>query len=941
MPRLPLHKVLSWVAPERERNDDSHATGSDTVHFRRSSRIPHSITLSLSWQDDHGKDFEVRAQTRDVNKHGAKVVTSRSVVPNAAVTLTNLATGRTCLARVVWRTRSSENGFETGIEVVEPTDPELIWAVESAPSDWAEGCPPPTTDERLEFLCQRARSDHSVVESSAKSDEVPSAVAAVDTGSITMTAAVDASSPHTISIPPLETTTSVEAVDPPAPPVEKAKNASKSSRPSTRGKAKVGLLALNLSHSPRASAKPSASEAEESTRKTEPTPANGSVPEPESAQLAGVLVEGTDDAIANNGHETDSQVDKESQVIEADARVSSDQRDDSLAEAQPNTLEEGAAGALTRPPSVDAEAVERLAGALRASGEMVVSQVREQLAHMTFKSLEILTQKAKTLTEDSRGQLTKVLDKTVSRSQDSVASAIRRASEQAATDLESSQQKIESRFEVRVTEYEKRLEEVSASAAQGLERQSDAMLASFRSQLDNALADFEQRTEKRLQALVDRLTTQFEQNWTQQAEQQAASMADKLSEKLRVAGSAVVDEAKNELAGVTKASLEAVTQATAKECHSQLDRLFREQSEIVSGAAEAAVASIKLSAEQGQTQLRIVRQEMGGSFESSAQESEKRLAAQIARGAEAIEHKSNALLEGFEIRLGSGLRHVEERAGKELSAALDKLAAKKREESARQFEAHATETERKLKEGLTASGESVVEEARRLAGITSSALESLNQKAAEECRRKLEEFRSQTGSVQRQMDELSKKSSEMRRPEIAAVRQPRRARGSGFAVTLVFLLALVPAGAAVYLSTRPVMRLRTEPPAGFIDSNPKWTAKRAAAEDQLGHAYWDAAVQNVQTMYHNGSSLPASPPVAFQVDAETLAASGVKIDSAAARAHYWQKLRDLWDQPTTWEQSYGWNTDWINNLTSHSDTATSKPNQGRGAAPQERGDANP
>ncbi|HKS96936.1 MAG TPA: hypothetical protein VJV74_12510, partial [Terriglobia bacterium] len=649
------------------------------------------------------------------------------------------------------------------------------------------------------------------------------------------------------------------------------------------------------------------------------------------------------DSIGNNGHSAAAVLPSaEFPALDPAADTASPHYESTADQAQPGPSEAPEAGPEIHPRPIDTATLEKLSSALRASGQEVVGQVREQLAHMTFKSLEILTQKAQTLTDDCQSRLTKALDKTISRSQDSVASTIRRASEQAVTGIESSQQKIEAGFEARAVEYESRLEELSTAAAQGLEQRSDAMMERFQGRLDNALADFEQGAEKRLQTLVDRLTTQFEQNWAEQAEKQAASMGDKLSEKLRLAGSAVVEETKSGLADVTKASLEAVTQATAKECHGQLDRIFRDQSELVSGAADAALGSIKLAADQGQSQLRIVRQEMGGSFETSAHESEKRLAAQIARGAETLDHKSRTLLEEFEIRLGNSLRRVEEKAGKELSAALEKVAVKRSEDAARQFEVHAAESERKLKEGLTASGESVVEEARRLAGITHSALESLTQTAAEECRRKLEEFRTQTGSLHRQMDDLSKKIPQVHLSEPATPgRRAQRSRGSGFAVTLVLLLLLVPVGVVVYLSTRPVMRLRAEPPAGFVDSNPKWNAKRAASEDQVGRAYWDAAVQNVQPIYHYGTSLPTTPPVSFEVDPETLAASGIKVDATAERAHYWQKLRELWDQPATWEQSFGWNTEWINNLGQRPDNATAKPARAKDTGTPDASDSNP
>lgn len=940
MARLPLHKVLSWVGSDKEK-PDSHSASGETAHFRRSSRIPHSITLSLTGQEENGAAFEARAQTLDVCKHGAKIVTPQQLAPDTTLTLANLATGHTGLARVIWRARSSSRGFETGVEVVEPADPELIWEVESPPADWAEGCAAPTADERLEFLCHRARSDHSTVESSFKTDNIPPSASPADVADFGMTSGADTATSESSEGSSFESPTSAESFEPSAS-AEKANSASKPSRQRPRGKPKVTLLALNLGNAARASAKPATSELEQSSKKAEPTPVESFTSEPETANSDEVQVAfPSEGAVGSNGHGAAIEPGEESIVLDGDATPSSRQDDGAADQAQPGPSEAPGAGPEIQPPSIDAATLEKLSSALRASGQEVVGQVREQLAHMTFKSLEILTQKAQTLTDDCQSRLTKTLDKTISRSQDSVASTIRRASEQAVTGIESSQQRIEAGFEARAVEYERRLEELSAAAAQGLEQRSDAMMERFQGRLDNALAGFEQGAEKRLQALVDRLTAQFEQNWAEQAEKQAASMGDKLSEKLRLAGSAVVEETKSGLADVTKASLEAVTQATAKECHSQLDRIFRDQSELVSGAADAALGSIKLAADQGQSQLRVVRQEMGSSFETSAHESEKRLAAQIARGAETLDHKSRTLLEEFEIRLGNSLRRVEEKAGKELSAALEKVAIKRSEDAARQFELHAAESERKLKEGLTASGESVVEEARRLAGITHSALESLTQTAAEECRRKLEEFRTQTGSLHRQMDDLSKKIPQVHLSEPASVRRAQRSRGSGFALTLVLLLLLVPVGVVVYLSTRPVMRLRAEPPAGFVDSNPKWNAKRAASEDQVGRAYWDAAVQNVQPIYHYGTSLPTAPPVSFQVDPETLAASGIKVDATAERAHYWQKLRALWDQQATWEQSFGWNTDWINNLGPRGDNATAKPARAKDAGTQDSSDSNP
>ena len=54
--------------------------------------------------------------------------------------------------------------------------------------------------------------------------------------------------------------------------------------------------------------------------------------------------------------------------------------------------------------------------------------------------------------------------------------------------------------------------------------------------------------------------------------------------------------------------------------------------------------------------------------------------------------------------------------------------------------------------------------------------------------------------------------------------------------------------------------------------------------------------------------MPAAPPPEFAITAESAEWAG-KLDSE--RTHYWQRLRDIWQQPETWHDSYGWNTEWF------------------------------
>lgn len=121
-------------------------------------------------------------------------------------------------------------------------------------------------------------------------------------------------------------------------------------------------------------------------------------------------------------------------------------------------------------------------------------------------------------------------------------------------------------------------------------------------------------------------------------------------------------------------------------------------------------------------------------------------------------------------------------------------------------------------------------------------------------------------------------------------------------------LALILVLLFVYRSTRPVARLSAEPPPAFYDYNQKWNRQELRRERQLARAYWNVAVRRIQRSYSPGRPLPANPPPQFQVSSieKTREPSGI-----ALRAHYWYRLRRVWNDRDAWVVSYGWNTDWV------------------------------
>jgi len=142
-------------------------------------------------------------------------------------------------------------------------------------------------------------------------------------------------------------------------------------------------------------------------------------------------------------------------------------------------------------------------------------------------------------------------------------------------------------------------------------------------------------------------------------------------------------------------------------------------------------------------------------------------------------------------------------------------------------------------------------------------------------------------------------------------REVRAAVSWGLGIGLLLgVMALVLLG--VYYSMSPVVRLRATPPTAFLDESPRWTLKQRAAQNQLARAYWDIAVREIGTKYSFGSQLPVDPPDNFKVEEKAGTGTASKVD-AAARARYWEKLREVWPQPDSWERTSNWNLEWLSN----------------------------
>jgi hypothetical protein len=117
----------------------------------------------------------------------------------------------------------------------------------------------------------------------------------------------------------------------------------------------------------------------------------------------------------------------------------------------------------------------------------------------------------------------------------------------------------------------------------------------------------------------------------------------------------------------------------------------------------------------------------------------------------------------------------------------------------------------------------------------------------------------------------------------------------------------------VYRSTRPVMRLRRDPPPSFYDYSTPWNQAERQNKRRLAEAYWQVAVRRIQVYYSADRPLPSAPPPQFRIGG---LAGNLGADTAANRVHYWYRLREVWNQDDAWNVSYGWNINWVETETS-------------------------
>lgn len=87
---------------------------------RRGRRMNSRVPVRLEWDSASGKRVQVEACTRIVNPYGCMVVLSESLEIEHRLALSNLATGASNAAIIVWKGNPRPEGWEYGVELVAP-----------------------------------------------------------------------------------------------------------------------------------------------------------------------------------------------------------------------------------------------------------------------------------------------------------------------------------------------------------------------------------------------------------------------------------------------------------------------------------------------------------------------------------------------------------------------------------------------------------------------------------------------------------------------------------------------------------------------------------------------------------------------------------------------------------------------------------------------------
>jgi hypothetical protein len=113
--------------PGRVRTTHKSSTAASGGEKRRGIRVNSRVPVAVEW-DSEGQLLRGEAQTRVVGPYGCLVVLAQNLQVKQSIQLTNLVSKQSNPAVIVWRGNERAEGWELGIELINPTMG--FWGVE-------------------------------------------------------------------------------------------------------------------------------------------------------------------------------------------------------------------------------------------------------------------------------------------------------------------------------------------------------------------------------------------------------------------------------------------------------------------------------------------------------------------------------------------------------------------------------------------------------------------------------------------------------------------------------------------------------------------------------------------------------------------------------------------------------------------------------------------
>lgn len=554
---------------------------------------------------------------------------------------------------------------------------------------------------------------------------------------------------------------------------------------------------------------------------------------------------------------------------------------------------------------------------LEAAEAEAAGRSQKRFTTLGEDSLNAFTAEARAASEKLLGQIAgsmKEQGQAASRDAETLLRSVRTAGEEATAKLRAAWEQLDGSLRA---DYEKRLAALADSGIKDFGHKAETRLETFQEQLEGTLATFKRNASARIEEDISKSASALLDRSTGQLQRQTEEARERMLAELRNSGNALLTSARQQFENLQQASIDLLNQSAGVAA----ENAVRKAAQTVQQQIQTAIS---LNADAVLARLDAERQKLETQAELGVAEHRKHLHQLSAEGLESAQRQLDSRLEVFRGQLSANAQALEQKALEKATSDFPHRVAQLMEVALADLEKKAGEKAKEVRGQIQDSSAGLAQEVERLAtkgaqDTLRSLCESTLDQAKGQIRQLFKELasagrkefeseieeasRKQRKSAQAHVDELSRATLERLRQAAPQV-VPAPAQGSSAGRFFLIVVALLPTVLFLYLTNRPMMRLKADPPAEFLNAYPEWTGQHPEVATRLGEAYWDWAALHLTRNYPYGAELPEQPPVLFKVDGQGFP-SGV--DADVARLRYWQKLRELWRDPQSWDKVDIWN----------------------------------